>query len=64
MDYPKIFISIILIIIYLIIFGKVSIEKYLDGGVLINQNEKRTFTIDPPVKYITSITIHNCVPNQ
>ena len=58
MDYPKIFISIILIIIYLIVFGKVSIEKYLDGGVLINQNEKRTFTIDPPVTYITSITIH------
>ena len=57
MDYPKIFISIILIIIYLIIFGKVSIEKYLDGGVLINQNEKRTLTIDPPVKYIISISI-------
>ena len=56
MDYPKIFISIILIIIYLIIFGKVSIEKYLDGGVLINQNEKRTLTIDPPVKYISHIT--------
>ena len=57
MDYPKISISIILIIIYLIIFGKVSIEKYLDGGVLINQNEKRTLTIDPPVKYIISISI-------
>ena len=56
MDYPKIFISIILIIIYLILFGKVSIEKYLDGGVLINQNEKRTLTIDPPVKYILHLS--------
>ena len=56
MDYPKIFISIILIIIYLIIFGRVSIKKYLDGGVLINQNKKRTLTIDPPVKYILHLS--------
>ena len=43
-----IFINLALLIIYACTFGKDSIIKYLDGGLIIVKHEKPTTSVKPP----------------
>ena len=47
-----IFINVALLIIYACTFGKDSIIKYLDGGLIIVKHEKPTTSVKPPGKLI------------
>ena len=50
MDYGKILISCLLIIIFLILFGYESVTKLRQGGISISRYEKEPSTIKPPGK--------------
>ena len=43
-----IFINVALLIIYACTFGKDSITKFLDGGLIIVKHEKPTTFVKPP----------------
>ena len=47
-----IFINVALLFIYACTFGKDSIIKYLDGGLIIVKHEKPTSCVKPPGKLI------------
>ena len=48
MDYIKIFISIILVLVFYILFGQKSIEKLRKGGISISKNEEEPPNIKEP----------------
>ena len=59
----KFFLNISLVIIYIFTFGKNSLEKYLDGGVIISTKTIQTTEIDPPGMDISS-NIFKLVPRN
>ena len=52
----KILINISLITLYIIFFGRMFFQKYISGGVVINNLEEKTHNISPPSrnKYIVT----------
>ena len=44
----KILINISLITLYIIFFGRMFFQKYISGGVVINNLEEKTHNISPP----------------
>ena len=48
--FVRLFLNISLVIIYIFTFGKISFEKYLDGGVIISTKTLRDTEIEPPGK--------------
>ena len=46
--FVRLFLNISLVIIYIFTFGKNSLEKYLDGGVIISTKTIQATEIDPP----------------
>ena len=46
-DCLKIIINISLITLYIIFFGRMSFQKYISGGVVINNLEEKTHNISP-----------------
>ena len=52
MDFGKIFISFILVIAYIILFGLESIEKLLQKEMTISHSEKEPQKIEAPGMYV------------
>ena len=44
----RLFLNISLVIVYIFTFGKNSVEKYLDGGVIISTKTIQDTEIEPP----------------
>ena len=51
MEYMRIGIEIILLVLYVIYFGINSVNKYLNSGVIITRDEKPSSNISPPGKH-------------
>ena len=49
-DCSKILINISLITLYIIFFGRMFFQKYISGGVVINNLEEKTHNISPPTR--------------
>ena len=44
----RIVINVALLIIFILYFGKNSMDKYFHGGVVISRDEEKTYNITPP----------------
>ena len=62
-----IFINVALLIIYACTFGKDSIIKYLDGGLIIVKHEEPIISVNPPGithDYVNLKVIIQCMDNN
>ena len=48
MEYIKVGIEIVLLVLYVIYFGINSVNKYLNSGVIITRDEEPSSNISPP----------------
>ena len=48
MEYIRVGIEIVLLVLYVIYFGINSVNKYLNSGVIITRDEKPSSNISPP----------------
>ena len=52
MEYIRVGIEIVLVVLYIIYFGMNSVNKYLTSGVIITRDEEPSSNISPPGKSI------------
>ena len=52
MEYIRVGIEIVLLVLYVIYFGINSVNKYLTSGVIITRDEEPSSNISPPGKSI------------
>ena len=48
----KIVLSILLFTVYVIVFARYFVEKYLRGGVMITRDEERADDVDTPGRHV------------
>ena len=52
MDYIKIVISVLLVVVFYILFGEESIAKLRKGGISVSRNEEEPHIIKEPGNYL------------
>ena len=59
MTYLRLGIQFVLFVIYAICFGRISVNKYLNSGVIITRDEEDTNNFNPPGKKYKSTKCNN-----